>query len=441
MKIRIRAACILLAVIAGCSPPGNAKKPADTGVGIDAPKKKTLRRVIEQPAFIEAYEETPLVARIPGYVEKVNVDIGKSVKQGEVLAEIAVPELLREFEEKQARVKLAKADTEQAEATLEAAESHILTANAQVKEAESARARAVAEVDLTHSIYVRMEDLVKTRSVEVQVRDESLNKYKSAEATRQEVEAKVQSTQAMAKESVAQRDKSKADVSAAKARMEVARAEESRLASLVDFRFIRAPFDGMVTRRNVHTGHFLQPALQAGLGAPSVLFVVARTDKLRIVAELPEADSIHIADDATASIQLPIMKEQPFTGKVTRTSWTLDAKARTLRIEIDYPNQDRKLRPGMYANLSFTAEFPDRWTLPASAIFTHVDQPSCWRVVAGKAVRTPLKLGMREGQSVEVLKMQTRVGEWDAPSADMEVVVSNLGAVSEGKEVVRRAKE
>ncbi|HZZ81719.1 MAG TPA: efflux RND transporter periplasmic adaptor subunit, partial [Gemmataceae bacterium] len=326
---------------------------------------------------------------------------------------------------------------DQAASALQAAEANILTAKAMVSEAEYARGRAEADLKLAHSVYVRMEELVKSKSVEVQIRDESLNKYRAADAARQEVEAKVQSAQAVMKESSAKRDKSKADVDAARARIDVAKAEEARLAALIDYRFIRAPFEGVVTRRNIHTGHFLQP----GVGAPSVLFVVARTDVLRIVAEVPEVDSIHIGKGAVVTIQLPIMKEQSFTGKVARTSWTLDKNARTLRIEVDYPNKDKKLRPGMYANLTFTAQFPDRWTLPASAIFTHVDQPSCWRVIDGKAVRTPLKLGQRDGASVEVLKMQTREGTWEAMPVDAEIVVGNLGAVSEGKDIVRRANE
>ena len=251
-------------------------------------------------------------------------------------------------------------------------------------------------------------------------------------ANRAEIEAKVQSAEALAKESEAKRNKAKADVEAAKARVQVAQAEAERMQALVDYRQIRAPFDGVVTRRNVHTGHFLQPNASGG---PSVLFQVARIDLLRIYADIPETEAMNIVEGLPAKIQAPIFKDAPFDGKVTRTSWTLDAKSRTLRIEIDYPNQVGKLRPGMYVNVVFTIELKDRHTLPASAVFTHGDLPCCYRVESGKALRTPMKLGVREGSTVEVLKLQKADGSWHAPTGQEEIVFTSLGAVTDGKEL------
>ncbi len=402
-----------------------------------------LHRVIEQPAFIEAFEETPLVAHIPGYIEKVPVDIGKVVtgprydamdrlvKPGEVLAQLSVPELLAEVEQKKALVKQAKAEVDQASAFLEVAEAYILTATAQVREAESSRSRAAASFDYWKGQYQRVAEAVDQGVLEKQVKEETLNKFKAAEASRDEIDAKVLSAKAMAKESEAKRNKAKADIETAKARVLVANSEEARLAALAEYRFIRAPFDGVVTKRNIHTGHFLQP----GAGASSVLFVVARTDTLRIVADIPESDAGFITSDLTAKIRPAIQKNETFEAKLSRTSWTLDAKSRTLRIEFDHPNKDGKLRPGMFAHISISVQFDGRWTLPASAIFTHADQPCAWRRDAnGKAVRTPLKLGQRDGANVEVLKMEI-AGTWESVTGNEEIVVTNLGAISEGKEI------
>jgi RND family efflux transporter MFP subunit len=267
--------------------------------------------------------------------------------------------------------------------------------------------------------------------LEKQVKDETLNKFKAAEAYREEIDAKVLSAKAMEKESEAKRNKAKADVDAARARVLVAQAEEGRAGALAEYRFIRAPFDGVVTRRYIQTGHFLQP----GATGSNVLFSVARTDTLRIVADIPESEAGYISGDLTVKIQPPILKDQVFEAKIARTSWTLDSKSRTLRIELDYPNKAGKLRPGMFANLSIAVKFADRWTLPASALFTHADHPCCWRKDdKGKAVRTPVKLGMRDGANVEVTKMEIN-GAWEAVTGNEEIVVSNLGAVSEGKEI------
>jgi RND family efflux transporter MFP subunit len=257
--------------------------------------------------------------------------------------------------------------------------------------------------------------------VEKQILDETQQQYKSAKANRQEAGAKL--------------EKAKADVSAANARVMVAEAEEGRLKAMADYRFIVAPFDGVVTRRNIHVGHFLQPNAS---GTPGVLFVVAQTDKLRISADIPETEAGYITDGLAAKIHVPALGGQTLDAKVARTSRTLDAKSRTLRVEIDYPAKDSKLRPGMYANLVFTINLGERYTLPASAIFTHADLPCCWRVdEQGKAVRTPLKLGIRDGQDIEVLEMRKGESVWVkiADASVEKIVVTNLGAVSEGKEV------
>ena len=443
---RIFAHAVLFAVaLTGCNPSNPSAKVRDAGaVKTDVPTKKAMLRVIEQPATIEAFEETPLVAHISGYLKKVNVDIGKLVagpcydakgqltKAGEILAELAVPEMLSELEQKQALVTQARAQVDQSTASLDAAEAHVLTAKALVREATASCARADANVERWKSELVRVEKAVKDGVLDRQIREETLFQYKSADASRNEVEAKVQSSQAMATESEAKHAKAKADVAAAKAHVLVAGAEEARLKALVEYRYIRAPFDGVVTRRNIHTGHFLQSNASGG---PGVLFVVARTDKLRIIAEVPESDATYITENSKPKIHVPALKGEPFEGVVARTSRTLDPKSRTLRVEIDHVNSANKLRPGMFANLVFTVDLGERYTLPVSAIFTHADQPCCWRVVEGKAVRTPLKLGVRDGQMVEVVKLQSGGVAWQAVSGDEQVVVTNLGAVSEGKEV------
>lgn len=456
MNANLRHAVLFVAIaaLAGCNPaattgPTPQGKATSTGVTLGSPKKKDLRRVIEQPATIEAFEETPLVARIPGYIGKISADRGTViqgpkvdakgalVRPGDVLAEQSVPDMLQELAQKKALVELARAEVDQTAASLEAAEAAIGTARAQVREAESGRARAGASYDYWKTQYLRYAEAVKDRVIEKQVYEEAFNKFKAADAYKDEIEAKVQSAQAQTKESEAKQKKAKADVEAARARVRVAEAEEGRLAALAEYRFIRAPYDGVVTRRNFNTGHFLQP----GSGDASVLFVVARTDTLRISADIPEAEAAFITKDLLADIEPPFLKDQSFKGKVARTSWALDGKSRTLRIEIDHPNKDGKLRPGTYANVLFTIAFDGRWTLPASAIFTHADQPCCWLVDKDrKTVRTPLKLGVRDAKDVEIVKMQASDGKWAEVTGEEEVVVTNLGAVSEGKEVPVKGK-
>jgi HlyD family secretion protein len=415
------------------------------------PERKSIQRLIEQPAFVEAFEETPLFARISGYVRKVNVDIGdrvkgpgydgkgKAVEGGQVLAELSVPEMVEELRQKTALVAQARAEVDQSSAALDAAEAHIATAKAQIQEAEAGRERTLANFERWESEYRRIEALAKSKVLDEQILDETRNQFKSAGASRKEVEAKVGSAQAAARESEAKRDKARADVAAAKAKVQVAQAEEGRLSAMLDYTKVRAPYDGVITTRNIHTGHFL-----TGAGVKP-LFVIARMDIVRILVDVPEADAMFVADGVPARIRFQMIKEQEFEAKVTRSSWSLDAQARTLRTQIDLPNPQGRLRPGMYAYVNFQTQSPSGFTLPASAVITQGDQVLCFQVENGKAVRTPIKVGARNNQIVQVLKKQTKSaakagepGLWADFTGQEQVVVSNAGSLTDGQAVQRR---
>src|SRR5437879_4162965 len=118
--VNIFRASILLTAAIGCNPTasngGKSTSAGPTSIATDFPKQKDLRRTIEQPATIEAFEETPLVARIAGDIGKVSADIDQRVKVNEVLAELSVPDKLQELEQKKALVLQAKAEAEQAAA-------------------------------------------------------------------------------------------------------------------------------------------------------------------------------------------------------------------------------------------------------------------------------------------------------------------------------------
>jgi RND family efflux transporter MFP subunit len=418
-------------VLTGCNR-GPVRARAEATVKTDVPKKKPLRRVIEQPATIEGFQEAPLIAHVSGYVKEVYVDIGVEVEANALLAELSVPELVQEHAQKAALVVQARADWEQATEALKAADARITTTEAQVREAKAAVGRADALRDRWESEYQRVGELYANKVVEKQILDETLNQYKSAQATRAEMLAKVDSCEAIAKESVARRDKAKADVASAQARIAVAQADEGKSKEMVDYREIRAPFKGIVTHRDIHKGHYLQPN---AAGQPALVFSIGRLDKLRIIADIPESEAKYIKDGLKAKIEAPIFKDETLAGEVSRTSKALDMKSRTLRVEVDYVNKEGKLRPGMFVNMTLTVALGERYTLPATAIFTYGDAPCCWRVVDGKAVRTPLKIGVRDGADIEVTQMQTASGTWSAIDGTEEVVVANLGAVSEGKDV------
>jgi hypothetical protein len=204
----------VLTTIAGCNP-----KTASGQLGLkDAgnqpvlvetirPTREDLKRFSDStPAELLPYEQTDITAKIAGYVQKVNVDYGdrvkgprydcdgKLVEEGQVLAELWMPELVAKSNQKEELIKQATADVKQATANLAAAEANVKTAEAAVKEAEAARGRAEAQFAFARGQHER---LSKTGQViERQVIEEALNQKIAAEAARAEIEAKVQSMKA-----------------------------------------------------------------------------------------------------------------------------------------------------------------------------------------------------------------------------------------------------
>lgn len=410
-------------------------------VTIAKPERTTLRRAIRQPGAIEAFERTPLYARVAGYVEDVRRDIGDRVHRGDVLVKLSVPELEEEVKEKEARVAQARAEIEQARESLAAAEAGVGTAKAMVQLAEAGRTRSGADYERWEGESRRVQGLVQRQVIDKQIQDETLNQFKASAAARDETEAKVKSAEASLREAVARRDKAKADVKAAQARLAVAEADHRRMATWLGYASVRAPFDGIVTARNVDTGHLLLPAAAGSGGKAEPLFVMERIDPVRIFVEVPEADAGAVRDGTPAVVRIPALRGREIPGQVTRSSWSLGARERTLRVEIDLPNPEGRLRPGMYAHASITVEHPDVLTLPAAAVVKQGDQTFCYRVEDGKAVRTPIEVGLTSDGRLEVLQKQMKPGDdssWREFTGAEEVIQNIPAGLADGQ-VVRIA--
>jgi HlyD family secretion protein len=427
-------------VLAGCRSPTDprAQEKGKDGTGVPTvkaakPARKTMTHKIEQPGEIKAFLQTPILVRVSGYVAKVYKDIGEPVKEGELLAELSVPEMDAELELKRAEVTVAEAKIDQARKLSAAADADLKSAEAKVKEAESSRLRVAAELKLAESRYGRFKKSAATLTGE-NIEEAKLG-VDAAEAAVGEVAAKIGSAEAERVSFEAKRDKARTDIKLAEAQRKVAAADERRLAALVQYAKLTAPFAGVVTWRNVDPGWLLEPRAGAK-GEP--VFVVASLDPVRVYVDVPESDAVLVKDGTPAVVRVQALKGEAFQGKVTRTSWSLDAKERTLRTEIDLKNTDGKLRPGMYISSVITLEHLDVWTVPASAVVTQGDQTFCFLVEGGKkAVRTPIQVGFRDAQSVEVVKKRTPgpEGRWEDFSRDDEIITNPASSLTDGQTV------
>ncbi len=245
-----------------------AAGPADgaTAVRVTAakPARKTLRLSTVQPGQIQAFEWTPLFAKLPAYVQEVHFDIGDRVEQNRPLADLWIPELEDDARQKTAQVAQTKAAVEQAAAAVRDAAAAVHTAEAGVREARAGTIRAQGRYRRWDSEYRRVSALATHGSLDRKVADETEDELAAADATREEVEAKVASTEAILAERKANVDKAQADLSVARANVAGAEAALARTKSLLQYTQIRMPYAGVVTQRNINRGDFVQPVSTAG---------------------------------------------------------------------------------------------------------------------------------------------------------------------------------
>ncbi len=433
-----------LAPVAGCkrqSPAPSVPTTAAPTITVVKPERKPVKRLLELPGSVHAFEETVLYAKIPGYVRSLSVDpqktagpahdrlidLGSRVTKNQVLVELSVPELDEEFKQKEAVVRQSEAEVVQAKKGLAASTAGVTVARANVAEAKAGLSRVQSNFERWQSELTRVTKLAAGGVIDNQTRDETQNQFKSAEAGRNEAAAKVASAEAAAVKSEADRDKAVADVTAFEAKSDVAKADARRVTALLDYTRVKAPFDGIITRRSVVTGDFVSADGKQGL------FAVARIDPVRVVVAVPEADagSVILGQEVRVALQgAPGPGEK---GTVARTSWSLEPGSRTLRVEVDLPNADAKVRPGTFVTARLASEIPAEWAVPAAAVGKAHDEPALYLAEHGKAVRVAVQLLKGDGHFTQIRRYK-RAGatEW-IDFAGAETIACPASALSDGQ--------
>jgi HlyD family secretion protein len=452
-------AAVPLTFLSGCehSSAGSSESSETVAtVTVTNPRRHTVSRFIRQPGYIRPYEQTPIYSKIAGYVEQVLVDKGSRVHKGDPLVKLWVPEMEQDLHAKQAQVRQSKAELKQSEQGLIAARANVNTAAALLNDAKAGINQAEADYSRWGAEFKRSEKLLARRIYDTQTMTEANNQMQQADAGRARARAKEIAADAALAESKARLGKAEADLEAAKAKLEVAEAQESQSSAWLDYRNIRAPFDGMVTLRNVHTGHFLQSASSGTTNkAAEPLLVMMRMDIMRVVVQVPEKDAVLVKEGDLASVSFQALpgrifpNREPstpdekafksFPNKVTLFSWSFDDRARTLSVEIHVPNATGELRPGMYANVTIRAEVPNALTLPAEAVLESILDTGashyCFTVVDSKAVRLPIRIGLVTEKFVQILQKQQR-GNWEDFTGKESIVATKPGSLVDGETVV-----
>ena len=246
------------------------------------------------PGETAAWFESTLFARVNGYVAHWDADIGDRVRRGQALAAIETPEL---------------------DAQLNAARAQLNASQAQVRVRE-------AEAALAATTYERWRDSPKG-VVSDQEREEKKADHESAEAR----------------------------LNAARAQVALDQAEVDRYAALAQFKLVTTPFDGTIVERRIDVGNLVTAG---STNATTPLYRIAQDKPIRIFVDVPQAASGDVMDSGTsAQITTTGLPGRVFAGHVVRTSRAMNPQARTLKVEIDLPNSDGSLVPGMYVDVAF----------------------------------------------------------------------------------------
>ena len=445
--VRAGAALVALSLLiaAGCGRAEKAKPRADVdergktaGIRVVRAEKRDIRMKVIQPGTIQAFEVTPIYSRISGYVDKYRYNIGDRVKAGDVLLDMWIPDYVEQHGQKSAAVKRAEVQIRVTESALRAAAAKLETAKARVLSAEAGVKRAQASYTRWESEYKRLEILVTQRVLDVQVRDETYRQFEEAVAARDQANAAVSEANSARDQATADRDRAKVDIEAARADLEVAQAEQREARVNVEYGRIKAPYDGVITQRNVSPGDYLQPGGGSGAqGRP--LFVLEQTDPVRVFVGVPELASFFVHDGDTALIRFQAIPGATREGKVVRSGFSLNPSTRTLQTEIDIPNADGHLHPGWYVTVTLTIDRKQVWTLPSNAIgFQGQQNYYVFLDIDGKPVRTQVLIGSSDDTNTEILKKFApgfNTNDWPTFDGNERVFAGNLDVLSEGQPV------
>jgi membrane fusion protein (multidrug efflux system) len=216
-------------------------------------------------------------------------------------------------------------------------------------------------------------------------------------------------------------------VDEARGKNDIAKANLERTQTLLNYAQITAPFAGVITARFVDPGAFI-PAATAGTPTQNPAIVTLMDfNRVRVQVPVPENETPHIVKDTPAKFSVFSLPGRMFEGKVTRTSFALDEGSKTMLAEIEMPNPNHELAPGMYATVQLVAERKtDALLVPVGAVLVEKAGNSVFILAGNVAKKTPVKTGFNDGTNVEVL---------DGMKPDQSVILFGKQTLNDGQTV------
>jgi RND family efflux transporter MFP subunit len=404
-----------------------AGKAGAVRVEVVRPQMGGMDRTTEQPGTVIAYESAHLYAEVPGYLKTQYVDIGAHVTKGQVLAEIAVPDLDAQVKRCTAAVDEANANVIMKQARVTSAKADLEVAKAGVIKAEAAAKSAKALRTYREKRLVRYEKLFAKQSIEEELVDEAKDYAEAAIEAERAARATVPAAEALVVAANAKIEQAEAEVVDAKAGVEVAQAQLKNAQVEVKFATIVSPYNGIITQRNFDPGAFIKAPTQGSSQLP--LFVVEETDKMRVVVQVPDRDAPYTDPGDMAVIELDALPGERFEAPVARIAGSEDPLTRLMRVEIDLANPKGRIRQGMYGKVSIILEKSAQLlSVPSSALAgkTEDGKGELYVVRDGRLHKVAVRFGADNGVRVAVVS---------GIKADDEIVSHASDALRDGMEV------
>ena len=308
---------------------------------------KKLSITTRLPGELQAFEVVAVFPKVTAYVNSISVDRGSRVSAGQLMARLVAPEVT--------------AQRAEAESKLQAAEAQ--------------RAEAEAKLASDQSTYDRLKNASATPGV---VAGNDLE--------------------------VAQRavDADRARLEAMRGSAEAARSALKSVSEIEGYLLVRAPFDGVVTERNVHPGSLVGPATSAS-GTAMPMVRVERTNKLRLVVPVPEKYAAGLNAGTKVEFSVPAFPSQMFAGTIARIAHSVDVKTRTMPVELDVNNGDGRLSSGMFPEVLWPVRRAEPTLfVPVSAVARTTEATFVIRIRDGNTEWVNVQTGEVDGKSVEV---------------------------------------
>jgi len=354
-QVRIPLVLILGTTLTFCTSCGTNSGSSTSAQGTTSPTptvevakvtSKKLSIATRLPGELQAYEAVAVFPKVTAYVDSISVDRGSRVKAGQLMARLVAPEVAAQRAEAQSKLQVAEAQ----------------------------RAEAEAKLASDQSTYDRLKSASATPGV-VAGNDLEIAQ-KGTEADRARLEALRQSAEA-------------------------AKSALKSVTEIEEYLQVRAPFDGIVTERNVHPGSLVGPATSSS-GAAMPMLRVEKTARLRLVVPVPEKYPTGINVGSKVEFSVPAFPSQTFAGTIARVAHSVDVKTRTMPVELDVNNLDGRLSSGMFPEVLWPVRRTEPTLfVPTSAVARTTEATFVIRIRGGNTEWVNVQTGELDGKSIE----------------------------------------